>query len=368
MKKVLVVGQTPPPYGGQAISIQLMLDGNYKNLQFFHVRMAFSREMDEIGKFRWRKVLHLVVIILSIIYSHFRYRIPILYYVPAGPERIPMYRDIAILVLTRWLFKKTVFQFRAAGISELYDRLTTVERILFRIAYFKPDLALRLSEFAPPDGENLMAKKNFIVSNGLEDYYPEFDKTKRNKNSVPVILYVGVLRESKGIMVLLETCRKLKDSGSKFKAKLMGKFESRNFKNKVETFVNNNSLREYIEFLGVRIGAVKWQTYLEADIFVFPSFYQNEAMPRVVLEAMSFEVPVVATYWRGIPSLVEDGKSGFLVPINDSKVFADKIKRLITDPNLRKSMGRCGREIYLEKFTAEKFWNSIEDTFLSLSQ
>jgi len=46
MAKILVVGQTPPPLGGQAIMIQQMLEQKYDNLQLLHVRMSFSKEMD----------------------------------------------------------------------------------------------------------------------------------------------------------------------------------------------------------------------------------------------------------------------------------------------------------------------------------
>ena len=48
-KKILVIGQTPPPYGGQAIMIKYMLDGKYKNIELHHVRMCFSKQFDALG-------------------------------------------------------------------------------------------------------------------------------------------------------------------------------------------------------------------------------------------------------------------------------------------------------------------------------
>jgi len=367
MTKILVVGQTPPPYGGQALSIQLMLDGKYKNVQFHHVRMAFSREMDDIGKFDFTKIWHLFVVIFSIIYSRLRHQTPILYYVPAGPNRIPMYRDFAILIFTRWLFKKTIFQFRAAGISEIYDRLTLSERFLFRIAYFNVDLAIRLSKFTPDDGKFIQARKNIIVPNGLEDYYTKFGMPLKEKKNQLVLLFVGIIHESKGIMVLLDACRLLKESGVIFKMKLMGKFESISFRHRVDEFINIKELSNYVEFLGVQTANKKWETYKDADILVFPSYFESEAMPRTVLEAMSFQIPIVATKWRGILSLVEEGKSGYLVPIKDSVALAEKINVLFKDASLRESMGKRGREIYLERFTAETFWRNMEEAFLSIA-
>lgn len=368
MIKVLVIGQTPPPYGGQAMSIKLMLDGVYKNIKFFHVRMAFSRDMDEIGKFRFSKVLHLMKIIFLIIYYRFRLDIPILYFVPAGPERIPMYRDFAILIFTRWLFKKIVFQFRAAGISEIYKRLLFFERLLYRLAYFKADLAISLSEYNPPDGIFLQAKKNVVVSNGAEDHYAKTIELPISQKNELTLLYVGVLRESKGIKTILEACKILMDAGLKFRIRFMGKLESQMFKENVEEFIRKNNMPDYVEFMGVQTGDMKWTAYRNADIFLFPSYFESEAMPRVVLEAMMFQLPVVATKWRGIPSLVEDGKSGYLIPVRDSRSLADKVAILLNDDGLRQEMGKRGRAIYLERFTAEKFWKNMEKTFLSIQQ
>lgn len=364
--KVLVVGQTPPPFGGQAISIQLMLKGKYQKLRLYHIRMAFSKEMDDIGKFRLGKLFHLLKVIMSVVFYRFRYKITMLYYVPAGPERIPMYRDMVILILVRWLFQKIIFQFRAAGISELYPRLSPVEKFFFRRAYFNADLAIRLSEYNPKDGESLQAKKNVIVPNGLEDIYLKCGEKNIQNKVTTILLYVGVICESKGILVLLNASQKLKNTGFNFKIRFMGKFESNRFRNIVESFISENDLGEYIEFLGVCTGDKKWKVYNEADVFTFPSYFESEAFPRVVLEAMHFEIPVVATRWRGIPSMVEDNISGFLVPIKDSRALADKIAVLMNNTKLRITMGKQGRNLYLERFTAEKFWHNIEEAFLSI--
>ena len=68
MRKIVFVGQTPPPFGGQAIMIEKILQGTYKDVLLYHVRMSFSKEMDEIGKASLSKVFHLFNIIAKIYY------------------------------------------------------------------------------------------------------------------------------------------------------------------------------------------------------------------------------------------------------------------------------------------------------------
>ena len=58
--RILVVGQTPPPFGGQALMIQLLLDGAYEDIELVHVRMSFSKELKSTGKFKFVKLLGIV--------------------------------------------------------------------------------------------------------------------------------------------------------------------------------------------------------------------------------------------------------------------------------------------------------------------
>lgn len=158
----MVVGQTPPPHGGQAIMIEDMLRADFKSVELYHVRMAFSSDMDEMGKFKAGKLLKLIQLIAKIYYFRFRYGLKILYYPPAPPLKVPMLRDIIILNATRWLFKTTIFHFHAAGISEMHSQLKGVIKYLYERAFFHPDICIRLSKFNPEDGKLLLTKKNIL--------------------------------------------------------------------------------------------------------------------------------------------------------------------------------------------------------------
>lgn len=364
--KVLIVGQTPPPIGGQAIMIEALIKGHYSGAQLFHVRMTFSKEMNEIGKFRISKIFHLLHVISKIIYVRLRHNVDILYYPPAGPNRIPMYRDLVILISTRWLFKKTIFHFFASGVSELYPQLAPIARFLFRLAYFNADAGIRLSEFTPSDGEMLKVKKEYIISCGIEDHYKNFKRDKLSKTLSPHILFEGTLKESKGLLVLLEACRILAKRGIDFTLELMGTFESPLFEDIVKKRIAEMLLESNIRLLGIRTGEEKFRIFSEADIFCFPSFFESEAFPIALLDAMQFGLPIVATQWRGIPSLIEDGISGYLVPVKDDKAVAEKLEFLIKNPTIAKQMGQKGREAFLEKFTIDKYRSSLEKLFLSV--
>jgi len=367
MLRVLVVGQTPPPYHGQAISTQRLLKGEYSTMRLHHVRMEFSADMSEVGRFKVKKLWHLAVVVARIVWAKLRFRPDVLYYMPAGPQRNPVIRDLVILLSTRWMFRKTIFHFRAGGVSTMYDTLPRLFRIPFRKAYFDADLAIQLSDFNPPDGERLHARRTSIVPNGIEDHFPDIGKSEKSESAIPCLLFVGALREDKGVMVLLDAVRRLRDTHMSLTATFVGEFRSPEFQSEFWQFVDEHKLGEHIECTGRLTGDDLWRAYAESDIFCFPSFYENETFGNVVVEAMQFQLPVVATRWRGIQSIVEDGRTGYLVPACDSVALSEKIATLMANPDLRRSMGERGRQVFLEHFTVDTFRRNMEAAITSVA-
>ncbi len=233
MLKVLVVGQTPPPYGGTPIMVENFLKSNFSDVKLIHVRVGFASHIKEHGKVNLSKILHLFALIARIFYHRIVNGPRILYYVPAGPDRVTVLRDLPLLLSTRWLFERTVFHFHLAGISELYDRLPPWQQWLFRRAYFGADAAIRLSKFTPEDAKRLAAKREYVIPNGIDDPCPECATAQNNHvaeaNGPLRLLFVGMLRESKGVMVLIEACQRLaaRDSVS---ARSYGPMEERRFR------------------------------------------------------------------------------------------------------------------------------------------
>ena len=74
---------------------------------------------------------------------------------------------------------------------------------------------------------------------------------------------------------------------------------------------------------------------------------------------MQYSLPIISTYEGGIPDVVEDEVTGFLVPQKDTRTLAEKIEILLKDPELRCQMGRLGRLKYEKEFTLNTFENTL---------
>jgi glycosyltransferase involved in cell wall biosynthesis len=119
-------------------------------------------------------------------------------------------------------------------------------------------------------------------------------------------------------------------------------------------------LGDRVTLLGELIGESKWEAFQRADFFFFPSFYESENFPLVLIEALGSGLPVVATRWRGIPEVVDEGLNAILCESGAIDELADAITRLCTSPEMKKSMMEAARSAYLAQYTREIYCDNME--------
>lgn len=366
--KILVIGQTPPPYHGQAMMIQRLVQAKFNRIQIFHVRLAFSNEVSSIGKFSFSKIFHLFSIILKTYKIRIAQKDLILYYLPSGPNLIPIIRDLLLLFFVKPLFKKKVYHFRAAGISEYLMSQPKWFQLLCKKVYGSPDVGIQLSLLNPEDAGYFKSKRIVCIPNGLEDEatpYLPFNRVKDVSQTVN-LLFVGILREDKGLTTLLRALSLIVQKNIRnIHLTVMGAFASQAYEDEVKSMVVKQELFDYVSFVGVQTKNGKWEQFLNADILCFPTYFHSESFGNVLVEAMMFNLPVIATAWRGIPDIVTK-ETGMLVPIKNEIELADKMILLIQNQELRIEMGENARKRFLEKYTLSQHLSAMEAMFYSL--
>ena len=174
------------------------------------------------------------------------------------------------------------------------------------------------------------------------------------------MLYLGKLSKEKGVDDLVSAAIRLKREIDAFDVVFYGNGDRAPFVRRCR----DEGMESHISFHGWIDGVQKSDAFLHADIFVLPSY--NESMPMGILEAMAYELPVVATSVGGIPDMVEDGVSGFLVAPGDIEALADRLARLISDEPLRRHMGRAGRAIAISRYEVTLVVNALGHVYDSL--
>lgn len=109
----------------------------------------------------------------------------------------------------------------------------------------------------------------------------------------------------------------------------------------------------FVNYWGRKYGCDKEEYWKSADIFVFPTL--NEAFGLVLLEAMEHGLPCIGTNEGGINDIIDNGKTGFIVPSGNSELLSVSIGKLLNDSRMRETMGDRGRRIFEQRYTQEVF-------------
>jgi glycosyltransferase involved in cell wall biosynthesis len=163
---------------------------------------------------------------------------------------------------------------------------------------------------------------------------------------VPTIVSVGRLHEPKDFVTLARALRAL-PPGS-FRAEIVGDGPDRDA---VERELAEGGLGAAVELAGERPDVPR--RLAAAGVFVLSS--RSECMPISVLEAMAAGLPVVASAVGGLPEMVVEGETGYLVAPGDPDALAEALARLVADPEARRRMGEAGRRRARERFDLPGF-------------
>lgn len=118
-------------------------------------------------------------------------------------------------------------------------------------------------------------------------------------------------------------------------------------------------LSERVRFLGFRQDVV--QLLAQAQLAVLCTHW--EGLPLTILEAMRAGLPVVASHVGGVGETIIDGETGFLVPVADAGLWSERLRTLITQPDLRQNFGAQGRQRYLDCFTLTRMTAATLDVY-----
>lgn len=211
---------------------------------------------------------------------------------------------------------------------------------------------------------NIIKEEHIYFTKGsgvnLKDftYAPEPDTEKVN------IIFTARMVKEKGMVTLIEAAELLRnDYENKVEFWLCGGL-SNNPKAIKEDELRALCDGKYIQWLGHRTDV--HELLMKAHIVAFPSYYR-EGVPKSLIEASAIGRPIVTTNSIGCKDVVEDGVNGYLIPIKDSKVLADRLKLLINNRNLRISMGRKSREFAERDFDVDNVVNTHLKIYAHLS-
>ncbi|MDQ2866891.1 MAG: glycosyltransferase family 4 protein [Verrucomicrobiota bacterium] len=189
------------------------------------------------------------------------------------------------------------------------------------------------------------------VYNGIDlSRFPAAETRATSADTIR-ILSVGRLVPIKGFEILIDACARLRDGALHFQCDIIGDGAMRG---ELAARVSRRDLAICVRFLGERSSEEVIAALGATDIFVLASIVDDQGasdvFPTVIAEAMACACPVVASAIAGIPELVDNNRTGLLIPPHDARMLADAIMRLARDPPLRAGLGKGGRQRIAQAF------------------
>lgn len=352
-KRILIVASFPPPLHGSAVVSQYIKESKVINGSFIcdYVNLSTSRKMDEIGKDSPFKVLRLVFALLKEFFLLLTHRYALCYLAITCHGK-GFLKDAPFVLLCKLFGRKIVIHQHNKGMSRDIGRWPY--SWLLPLCYKNAKVIL-LSWKLYPDAKKVVRKENvYICSNGISDVRIA---TKIASPSVPRLLFLSNLMISKGVYVLLDSLKILNDNGCVFCCDIIGEETKEINAMKLKHEIAKRGLQNVINYHGVKYGAEKEQILCEADIFVHPTL--DDCFPLVLLEAMKYKLPIVATDVGGISDMIKNEENGLICERNNPVEFAKCIQILLDDADSCRTKGAKGKALFDRLFTLDVFERSL---------
>lgn len=262
--------------------------------------------------------------------------------------------------------------------------LTQLEPGVIRRRLEKTDSVVGCSEYVTEKVRRRfpeIADRCWTIYNGV-DVNTHGARTGRKDGAAPRILFVGRISPDKGLHVLLEALRRVIQEYPDVQLDIVGpqaapplayvfkltedpkvsalvSFCGRDYMAYLKEQVTSQEMKG-VSFSGAVPHSALAERYAAADVYVQPSFTETFGVP--IAEAMAAGVPAVGTRVGGIPEVIEDGITGWLVESGDAQGLAGAILRLLGDEDRRRSMGISARRRAVSLFS----WEQIVQDLLSL--
>ncbi len=345
--------------------VKLMLDGLGGDcrtgaqpagpVQCYHVNARVSDNMEDIGAFRFGKLLLILRYCLEAIWCRFRHGVRAFYYVPAPGKRAAIYRDWVVMLMCRPFFSRRIYHWHAVGLGDwLQKDGYWWERRITHWLLGKPYLSMALAIPSIRDALWFRSRHVAILPNGVSDPFASFAESirplrmarlqarrrllagavlsaeernaaGRDPDVFHVLFLANAIRE-KGLFdtmdgVILANA-KLRAASSPLRIHLVvtGSFYEEAERAEFDAKMASPDLHGAVEYAGFVTGEKKAELLRSSDCLCFPTYYHAEGFPLVILEAMAAGMDVVTTRWRAIPEQLPPDHPGFVPPRDPAAV------------------------------------------------
>lgn len=353
--------QLPPPVHGVSSINEFVYNNKLinENINKHLLEIKFSNDITELRKTNLLKIRLFFKLLLQLDRT-LKQIDPDYVYFSIMPVGKGFWRDLLFVRQIRKRGVRLIYHLHNRGIEQRSGNF--ILRKLYRYV-FHDSIVIHLSEKLLTQ-EILSLKLETIQTVVVPNGVPRINfRSYENQDPSTRLLFISNLFPAKGIFELLHIMNDLQKEQAGFRLRIAGTFWRSKYRVKMKGMIDRFGLNEVISLEGPVYGDEKWKLYQDADVLIFPSQFKEECFPLVVLEAMQFGLPVIASRIGAIPEIVEHGVHGLLIHPADRAGFVKAIKEIISQKDQMQKMGLAARKKYLERYTETHLENNLRNLY-----
>jgi glycosyltransferase involved in cell wall biosynthesis len=358
MRRLVVIGPTPPPHHGVSVSIELLLQVlTESGLLAAHLDTRDDRPVQTIGRFELENV-RLGLKHAGQLVGLLRRNPGADVYLPISQGTAGFLRDALFIAAAVASRRRVYIHLHGGSFQNFYGTSGPImRRVIARVLRPVHQAWVLTPRFEGAFDGLLPRDRVRVVENAVPDPLP-LERWGPRGEGVN-ILYLANLFPTKGCFDLLDALTALGESARGWHVRFVGSADHvvREKLLRQSDALAANGVR--IELAGVRSGDAKRAELAWADLFAYPTRYPQEGQPLVLLEAMAAGLPIVSTRYAGIPDTVRDGMEGLLVDPGDTAGLAVALEALAGDPARRHVLAHNGRTRYEDRYRPERLARDV---------
>ena len=384
-RKLLVIGPVPPPLSGPEVVTKNLIESQVLNdrYEIIHLNTTVRKSNHAKGKLDALMVWALVSYLFRFAWCLVFKRPDYVLYLPTSATLKGWTRDGMTLLLSGVLGAKLVVLFQGGHFRYFYDSLGVTTQALIRGLICRCNLVLAQAAPLKRQFEGILPRARVgTLFNSIDQiFFSKFEHIPPRHSTILNVLFIGHLSYAKGYCDLLKVIPELaRQHNVRFQFMgVLNRIERNVFFNQAtgerlqhedpETcfreYIETTGLSQRVQLLGGQVhGDDKIRVFQQADIFVLPS--DSEGFSTAILEAMAAQLPVVVTKVGAVPEIIEEGENGYVILPGDLDALRDRLERLITNQELRLTMGKNNREKCRCEFLSDTMAKNLGEMLASL--
>ncbi len=357
--RVLLIAPLPPPLGGMSTYILELLNSKVKNVTDMRVVRS-----DYLGKENYSGYFRLIVNLLNSFIVSILTTLNIMIWRPAivhiqTNSGAGYFEKCWYALLSRIWLRKVALHVHGGGFRDFYNRLPLIGKKLIiwsskisNVTVVASPQMLDTWQMIGISSDKIIHINNAITFPPLSIWDKQLVQEPEHDLRMDkiTILFLTRIVLAKGILELIDAVKQIHDKFPGVYLRIVGaEFNETAI---VKEYLSSSEIKQYIDFIGTVSEERKQEEYLHADIYAFPTHVEDQSY--AVMEAMSYGLPCIASAVGGIPSLIENGVNGLLIPPKDSVSLASALEELACHPELRRRLGMAARSTIQAKFTWDR--------------